>query len=152
MTAADLITSTAGFAAGTGQKHPYDCSEDEETYAYFAVEKLSSTKLEILDFGETSAYSDCTVKYSGKPLDADQADAISETNFPGTIRTLGSLSSPVNYGTSSYPLELKNDDTDSFGTSVTLDNAISDKYNISDYKMAWDSSTKILSTWDDRSF
>jgi hypothetical protein len=141
------------WAIGLGQPHDYSCSISDSTYTYFMVRIDAAATPDIIhiyDCGQSSGYTSCTLKGQENAPDKARSTVTAETNFPGQIHTLGSGGNPVNYGTSAFPIEQKNDTSSSWSSGVSMENALADQAGISNYHMAWDGTSKILSTWDDR--
>jgi hypothetical protein len=141
------------WAIGIGAPHDYACSHADQTITYFRVDVVSligSNQVWVYDCGQTNWTSGCTVEGMDSVPNKYEVDALTETADSCDYTIAGSASNSVNIGTSSHPIETKNDIGDSFSThDMEINRA--DPYGCGHWHKNWQGSpTFTIQTWDDR--
>jgi hypothetical protein len=144
------------WATGVGAQHIYDCSGNpsDGTYVYFKIIRYFDTptrtyRYEVEDCGTGGSFSGCKVLNSSQAAYGSPLGIVSaETNYPCTVRIMGSHSAPQNYGTSTHPIQGL---ASSWGNR-TWNYQREDDSCPSDYKGAQSSgrTSALISTWDSR--
>lgn len=100
------------WAIGTGIAHDYDCGTDNDgVYIFFRISRYydPTTHLyyyEIDDCGTSGGYGNCTNKNDAQEAYSDpEGEVAAETDFGCVVHLLGTSARPVNYGTSSNPVQ-----------------------------------------------
>jgi hypothetical protein len=100
------------WAIGAGIAHDYDCGTDNDgTYIFFQISRYynPTTRLyyyEVGDCGTSGGYGNCTSKNGAQEAYSDpEGEVVAETDHGCVIHMLGTSARPVNYGTSSNPVQ-----------------------------------------------